>query len=269
MSRYTKTGTILDKILAHKVIEVERSQRRRPLAMIAHLARMMPPPKDVISALRQSTVALIAEVKHASPSRGILIEPFEPITLAQTYAKNGAAMISVLTDEAFFQGHLDHLRNIRAHVDIPLLRKDFIIEPYQVYEAREVGADAVLLIAAALDDGPLSDLYDLIVHLGMTPLIEVHNQDELERALQLNPELIGINNRDLRTFNVDIALTATLAQQIPNHITLVAESGMKTTADIQNMGQAGAHAVLIGEGIVTAKHIAETVQAFSNVERVT
>ncbi len=267
MTGFVKTDTVLDRILTHKLTEIARDRRMVPMATVAHNARIAPPALDVIGALRRETVALIAEVKHASPSRGVLIDPFRPMSLARTYAENGAAMLSILTDEQFFKGHLDYLREIRAAVKIPLLRKEFVIDSYQVYEARAAGADAVLLIVAALDDVQLADLHALIVQLGMTALVEVHNEAELERALKLTPRLIGINNRNLKTFDVDLKTTGRLAQMIPDDVTLVAESGMKTTADIHHMGQLGAHAVLIGEGLVTAPDTGAAVRAFSSQER--
>ncbi len=161
------------------------------------------------------TVALIAEVKHASPSKGVLIENFDPVALGTTYAANGAAAISVLTDQQFFGGSLAYLTQVRAAVDIPVLRKDFIIDPYQVYEARAANADAVLLIVAALADAQLADLHALVAELGMAALVEVHNEAELERALQINPRLIGVNNRDLKTFHEDLGTTGRIAALIP------------------------------------------------------
>lgn len=267
MSAFVSTNTILDKILAHKVTELEQARRLVPMAWVAQAARIAAPALDVVAALTRDTVALIAEVKHASPSRGVLIEPFDPLQLAHTYAANGAAMLSVLTDEAFFKGHLDDLRQIRQAVHIPLLRKEFIIDTYQVYEARGAGADAVLLIAAALTDGQLSDLHSLAVELGMTPLVEVHNEAELERALKLQPRLIGVNNRDLKTFDVDTDTTGRLAKLVPDGVVLVAESGLKTGDDVRRMGGVGAYAVLIGEGLVTAPDIAQAVRTFSSQER--
>lgn len=267
MTGFVKTDTILDRILAHKLTELERARRHMPMATVAHRARLAPPALDVVSALRRETVALIAEVKHASPSRGVLISPFRPVSLARAYAANGAAMLSVLTDEQFFKGHLDYLREIRAAVKIPLLRKEFIIDTYQVYEARAAGADAVLLIVAALDDAQLADLHTLITQLGMTALVEVHNEAELARALKLNPALVGVNNRDLKTFEVDLETTGRLARLVPEGVTLVAESGMKSGVDVYHMGTLGAHAVLIGEGLVTAPDIAAAVRVFSSQER--
>lgn len=267
MTAYVQTDTYLDKILAHKVTELAQARKLNPMAKIAQAARYTPPALDVMSALRRDTVALIAEVKHASPSRGILIDPFDPVAIARTYAANGAAMLSVLTDQQFFKGHLDYLRQIRRAVNIPLLRKEFIIDSYQIYEARAAGADAVLLIVAALSDTQLTNLHELALHLGMTPLVEVHSEPELERALEVGAKLIGVNNRDLKTFEVDLNITAHIARLVPDDVTLVAESGLKTVTDVHNMGKLGAHAVLIGEGLVTASDMAATVQAFSAQER--
>lgn len=267
MSNYVRTETYLDKILAHKVDEVAQARKQHPLAKVAQVAQVQPPALPVIPALRRDTVALIAEVKHASPSRGVLVDPFLPVKLARTYVENGAAMLSVLTDEHFFKGSLDVLRQVRAAVDVPLLRKDFVFDTYQVYEARASGADAVLLIVAALTDEQLRDLHDLITHLEMTALVEVHSETELERALNADAKLIGINNRDLRTFDVDLETTGRLAKQVPDDVTLVAESGMKSAADVARMGSLGAHAVLVGEGLVTAPDTGEAVRAFSSQGR--
>jgi indole-3-glycerol phosphate synthase len=217
----------------------------------------------MLAALRRTTVALIAEVKHASPSRGVLIEPFDPVDLATTYARHGAAAISVLTDEVFFGGALEHLSAVRNAVGLPVLRKDFVIEPYQVYEGRAAGADAILLIAAVLDDAQMAELHGLASALGMAALVEVHNEAELERALRVEPKVLGVNNRDLRTFTVDTGLMARLAKLIPSGVVAVAESGMKTAEDVRWMGEAGADAVLIGEGLVAAPDIAAQVRLFS------
>ncbi len=267
MSTYVQTDTYLDKILAHKVTELAAARKLNPMAQVAQAARCARPAINVTRALRKDTVALVAEVKRASPSRGVLIDPFDPIMLARTYADNGAAMLSVLTDERFFMGHIDYLRQIRRAVGIPLLRKEFVLDAYQVYEARAAGADAVLLIVAALSDGQLQDLHTLTERLGMTALVEVHSEAELERALKVGATLIGINNRDLKTFHVDLDTTKRLAKLVPQHVTLVAESGMKTVNDVRKMGKLGAHAVLVGEGLVTSGDIARTVTAFSSQER--
>ncbi|PJF21082.1 MAG: indole-3-glycerol phosphate synthase TrpC [Phototrophicales bacterium] len=261
------TNTILDKILAQKVIEIRARQAKTPLNKLINLAKIACAPRNFTAALQRDTVALIAEVKKASPSKGVLIEDFDPVKLGKTYAQNGAAAISVLTDEMFFQGSLDYLTQVRDAVKIPVLRKDFIIDPYQVYEARAAEADAVLLIVAALDDGLLAELYALIYQLGMTALVEVHDEIEMERALKLEATVIGVNNRDLKTFNVDLRTTSRLAQMIPKNVTLVAESGIYSAADVLQMAQAGAHAVLVGESLVKSEDIAGMVRTLSSQMR--
>jgi len=247
--------TILDDIFAYKRTELVKRKQARPLTDVQAEAARAAPPRDFVAALRESSSrpALIAEVKRASPSRGLLVEDFDPLRLARTYQQNGAAAISVLTDEHFFQGHLDDLRAIREEVDLPLLRKDFVFDPYQVYEARTAGADAVLLIVAMLSDEELHTLHRLARELGMMALIEVHDEAELRRALALRPRLIGVNNRDLGTFAVDLATTERLRPFVPPDVTLVAESGIHTAADIDRLVRIGADAMLVGESLVVAE----------------
>ncbi|MDQ7025412.1 MAG: indole-3-glycerol phosphate synthase TrpC [Anaerolineae bacterium] len=264
---FIKTDSILDEILAYKVEILKAKKATMSETTIRDLATHVPPPHDFLSALQRETVALIAEVKKASPSKGVLIENFDPVKLAKTYTANGAACISVLTDEQYFQGHLAYLEEINQAVQIPTLRKDFIIDPFQVYEACLAHASAVLLIVAALADNQLKDLHDLITQFNMTPLIEVHNEAEMERALKTDAKLIGINNRDLKTFHTDLAVTEGLAKLVPDDVTLIAESGMKSAKDVARMGKMGVHAVLIGEGLVTAPDIAAAVKAFSSQKR--
>jgi indole-3-glycerol phosphate synthase len=268
--KFVRTETILDKILDHKVEEIEERKKNVSQERFEEAVKLVTPPRDLLGALRHDAniVALIAEVKHASPSKGVLIEPFEPVTLGRTYAKYGAAAISVLTDEVFFRGSLEDMTNVRNAVDVPVLRKDFIIDPYQVYEGRAAGADAILLIVAALEDGQLAELNGLIQKLGMVALVEVHNELELERALRLNPSLVGINNRNLKTFQVDIRITGRLAKQVPKGVTLVAESGIRDSPDVRQMGAAGAHAVLVGEALVQAHERSRMVKRMSRQRRV-
>lgn len=264
---FVKTDTILDKILAHKAEEVAACHTHTPLAEVRAKAETNPPPLDFVAALHRDTVALIAEVKKASPSKGVLIENFDPAAIATTYADNGAAAISVLADEKFFQGNMRYLDVVRQVVDVPILCKEFIIEPYQVYEARAHYADAVLLIAMALEDVQLADLHALITEQGMAALIEVHNEAELERALKLNANLIGINNRDLRTFQEDLSITSRLAKLVPPDVTLVAESAIRSADDVRRMGEYGARAVLVGESLVKAGNMAALVREFSSQPR--
>jgi indole-3-glycerol phosphate synthase len=267
MSTFTTTGTILDRIMAHKAEEVAAAKPRVPEAELRAKLADAPPPRDFIGALRRDTVALIAEVKKASPSKGIFVENFDHLDIANTYFQNGAAAISVLTDEQFFQGHLDYLRQIGVAVNLPVLRKEFVIDPYQIIEARTAGADAVLLIVACLDDAQLSDLRAQIVELGMAALVEVHDEAELERALAIQPKLIGVNNRDLRNFQVDLQTTIRLAALCPPEITLVGESGIHTTDDVKTLAEAGVHAILVGESLILANDRAAKVRELSGVTR--
>lgn len=265
MTGFVKTDTVLDRILAQKLEAVERIQPQ--LSELKAACADAPPVRDFAGALHRETVALIAEVKHASPSKGVLIEDFNPVALGTIYAANGAACISVLTDEPFFMGHLDHMKAVRAAVNVPVLRKDFIIDAAQLYEARAAGADAALLIAMALEDTQLKDLHGLIRELGMSALVEVHNEEEFERALNIGAALIGVNNRDLRTFQEDLGTTARVAANLPKGVTLVAESAIRSPEDVARMGVLGAHAVLVGEGLVKAGDIAAQVRTFSSQPR--
>lgn len=265
---FVKTDTILDQILAQKQDELHLAQAEPGLmAQVEQSARNASSPRDFKAALQRPTVALIAEVKKASPSKGLLVKDFNPVRIARTYEENGAAAISVLTDEKFFQGSLDDLRAVRAAVRLPVLRKDFIIDAHQVYEARATGADATLLIAMALEDAQLRDLHSLITELGMAALVEVHNEAELERALAVGATLIGVNNRDLRTFQEDLNTTARVAALVPDDVILVAESAIRSVNDVQRMGSYGAQAVLIGEGLVKAKDMAREVRLYSSQQR--
>ncbi len=249
-----KTETILDSIVEHKRGELTAAKAAVPPSEMRALAEKAPAVRDFAGALRGPRIALIAEVKKASPSRGVLRTDFEPVALARQYTEAGAAAISVLTDEAHFQGTLEHLRAIREALPDgpPLLRKDFLFDSYQVYEARAYGADALLLIAAILEAAALAELIRLTGTLGMTALVEVHDKAEVERALQASAEVIGINNRDLRTFDVDLATTERLRPLIPATQTVVAESGIFTRDDMRRLEACGVQAVLIGEALVTA-----------------
>jgi indole-3-glycerol phosphate synthase/phosphoribosylanthranilate isomerase len=264
--------TILDDIFAHKRAELAKRKQAQSLANVQAEAQRAAPPRDFVAALRENTSrpALIAEVKRASPSRGLLVEDFDPVRLARTYQQNGAAATSVLTDEHFFRGHLDYLRAIREAVDLPILRKDFVFDPYQVHEARAAGADAVLLIVAMLTDEELHALHELTRELGMTALVEVHDEAEVRRALALRPRLIGVNNRDLRTFKVDIETTARLRSFVPPDVALVAESGIHTPTDVDRLARIGADAMLVGESLVVAKDtgakVRELVRPYTRVK---
>ena len=261
-------ATILDRILAHKAEEIDRQRSKVPLAALEERAARRAPPRDFAAALRcPPATALIAEVKKASPSRGVLLDPFDHLALARTYSDAGAAAISVLTDVRFFQGSLKYLEAIsQLPAAPPVLRKDFIIDPYQVYEARAYGADALLLIVGALDDGRLSELLALTASLGMTALVEVHTEAELERALAVGAAVIGVNNRDLHSFQTTLTTTERLARMLPagpGRPTLVSESGIFTPEHVALVRSYGADAILVGEALVTAPDIGARARALA------
>lgn len=253
-----KPSHILEEIVWYKEDEVERTRQRLPLSELQRRVLMAEPSRDFLAALRHGRTqpALIAEVKKASPSKGVIREDFDPVAIAQSYVEGGSTCLSVLTDEKFFQGSFDYLAQVRQAVDIPLLCKEFIIYPYQMYMARVYGADAVLLIAAVLSDKDLSYFVKIANGLGMTPLVEVHNAAEMERVLRIDQvQLIGINNRDLTDFSVDLSTTSQLIQSFQEtiqqrDICIVSESGLHTADDIAMVQQAGAKAVLIGESLM-------------------
>ena len=252
--------SILDKIVAAKRQEVAAAKERRAGSRIARGIKVAPPVRDFFAALDgQGTTRLIAEVKKASPSKGVIRADFHPVEIARIYQAHGAACISVLTDEPHFQGHLDYLRQIRAAVAVPVLRKDFVIDPYQVIEARAAGADAVLLIAECLDDHQLRKLHDAIVELGMTPLVELYEPANLPRVLAIGARLIGINNRDLRTFEVDLQHTIRMRREIPAGRRVVAESGIRNSIDAEMLQQAGVDAMLVGETLMARADIGAAV----------
>ena len=257
---------ILDEIFAYKHEEVAERQRTRPLSQVRGEAEQAAPALDFAAALRgvRSKPALIAEVKCASPSRGLLAKDFDPLRLARVYQENGAAAISVLTDERYFQGHLDYLRQISdLGLGLPLLRKDFVCDPYQLYEARAAGADAALLIAAYLEPALLRDLHGLARELGLAALVEVHSRAELEQALECGALLVGINNRDLRDFTVRLETTLALRPQVPEHVCLVAESGIHTAEDVARLAAARVDAILVGEALVVADDTAAKVRSLA------
>jgi len=248
--------TVLDRIVANKREEIAFAKTRRDLQSLMDAAILGPEIRDFLLALRgHEYVRLIAEVKRASPSKGMIRPQFDPTDIALAYEAGGAAAISVLTDEPFFQGRLDYLTAIRAKVSIPLLRKDFILDEYQVYEARVAGADAVLLIAECLEGDELSRLYDLIQSLGMTALIEFYHPKHLERVLATGTKLVGVNNRDLHTFAVELDHVIRLRSEIPADVTVVAESGIFTAADVEKIHLANIQAMLVGESLMRQSDI--------------
>ena len=246
---------MLDEIIARKKEEVEQRKKMLPLSLLKKRIARQKPPLDFALALKGEPIRLIAEVKQASPSRGILCPNFNPTELATTYAQGGASAISVLTEVNYFKGNIDHLAAIREVVKLPLLRKDFIFDSYQVYESRAYGADALLLIMAILSQEQLKELLSIGHRLGLKCLVEVHNETEVERALLSGAEIIGINNRDLNTFTIDINTTNQLRPLIPQQKIVVAESGIRSRNDVKTLMDWGVNAVLIGEALVTANNI--------------
>ncbi|MDB5861487.1 MAG: trpC [Ramlibacter sp.] len=248
---------ILNQIVAVKREEVAAAKKNKSLEAMREDAFSRVLTRDFEGALRAriaaGKAAVIAEIKKASPSKGVLREEFEPADIAQSYAENGAACLSVLTDRQFFQGSPDYLKQARASCDLPVLRKDFLIDPYQVYESRALGADCILLIAACLDDAQMAELEAIARSLDMAVLVEVHDRAELKRALQLKTPLVGINNRDLRTFEVSLDTTLALLPEVPAGRLLVTESGILAAQDVQKMRAAGVHAFLVGEAFMRAK----------------
>lgn len=247
---------ILDKIVAVKREEVAAAKKSKPLEVVREDAFSRVLTRDFESALRAKIAAgqaaVIAEVKKASPSKGVLREDFIAADIAQSYAENGAACLSVLTDRQFFQGSADYLKQARASCDLPVLRKDFMVDPYQVYEARSMGADCILLIAACLSDTQMTELEGIARSLDMAVLVEVHDAAELQRALKLKTKLVGINNRNLRTFEVSLDTTLGMLKDVPADRLLVTESGILQREDVQRMRAAGVHAFLVGEAFMRA-----------------
>lgn len=258
--------SILKKIVDQKQKDIERAKSNASLGQLESKLQDAPPPRDFQAALvANAEVSLIAEVKRASPSKGLIREDFDPVEIAKAYQANGASCISVLTDEHFFQGHLNFLREVRSNVNIPVLRKDFVLDPYQVVEARTAGADAVLLIAECLDASTLKCLHDQIVELGMTPLVELYEEKNIQAVLESGAQLIGINNRDLRTFETDLQHTVQLRKKLPKEKTIVGESGIFSNDDVQVLANAGIDAMLVGESLMRSEDIGAAVRLLLGV----
>jgi len=243
---------ILDDIVRDKRADLAVTKTRVPVEQLRERPLFLEARRGFRDALVARPRAIIAEVKKASPSKGVIRADFDPLAIATRYAENGAAAISVLTEERYFQGHLDYLAKIRGRVGVPLLRKDFVFDPYQLYEARAYGADAALLIVAILEDAQLAELLWLTDELNLAALVEVHTRDELDRALAAGARTIGINNRDLRTFRTTLETSEELARHVPSGGIIIAESGIEGTADIERLERGGIHAFLIGETLMKA-----------------
>jgi indole-3-glycerol phosphate synthase len=252
MNAHPNTGTVLDRILEARRAEVEHRKRVLPETALKYGVKAAPPVRDFAAALSRDAINIIAELKPASPSRGILRDPFDAPTLAKSFEEAGAAALSVLTEGEFFRGSLKNLRDARKEVTLPALRKDFIFDPWQVWEARANDADSFLLIVAVLDDTYLRDLIALGRELKMEPLVEVHTRAELDRALAVDAHIIGVNNRDLKSLAVRMETSFELIEHIPDNCLAVAESGLRTHADLQELRRAGFDAFLIGEHLMLA-----------------
>jgi indole-3-glycerol phosphate synthase len=264
--KHVQTGTILDAILSRTTADLAGRKLTMPVSNLEAAARSRPAPLRLRAALAGPEMSVIAEIKRASPSRGPFPVSVDPAAVARDYIVGGAAAISVLTDEPFFQGSLGDLDAAAsvARADarpVPVLRKDFIVDPYQIAEARAYGADAVLLIVAALDDSALAELLAATADWRMDALVEVHDEREMERAAAVGAKVVGINNRDLKSFTVDLAVTERLATLAPNGAVIVAESGVFGGSDVKRLHDAGAHAVLVGESLITASDRAAAIQA--------
>ena len=260
-------ATILDEIVATKRREITEARRLVSIDQLRVAAESAPPPRDFFAPLAAGgPIKLIAEIKRASPSAGLIRSDFDPLQIATTYARHGAACISVLTDETYFQGKLAYLTAVRAAVPIPVLRKDFLLDSYQLWEARAAGADAVLLIAECLDDCSLRQLHNEVIEVGMTPLVEFYEPENLPRVLDAGATVIGVNNRDLRTFETDLNHTLRMRDQIPDDLLLVGESGIRTRQDVQRLEAAGVNAILVGESLMAQDNIGAAVDVLLGSE---
>jgi indole-3-glycerol phosphate synthase len=272
MSHLAQTGTVLDRIVARTRVDLEQRKSALPAATLQRRFPDIPDPLAVATLLRADTISVVAEFKRASPSKGRFVTDVDPAGVVEEYALGGAAMISCLTDEPFFEGSLADLETVveatnRADRPVGVLRKDFMIDHYQVDEARAWGASCILLIAACLDDQLLQGLHGYATSLGLSTLMEVHNERELDRVLDAGATLVGINNRDLKTFDVDLSLTERLVRRIPYEVVVVGESGISNRSDVQKMAAAGVDAVLVGESLILQDDRASAVRALTGVTK--
>ena len=265
------TPTILKKIILRKLEEIQEGCDRVSLREMKRRALLAPETRSFVGAmlakLESGQSAVIAEIKKASPSKGVLREPFDPVDIAKTYEQHGAACLSVLTDQDFFQGSNAYLQQVREAVDLPIIRKDFIVEDYQVYESRAIGADCILLIAAAIGDAQMSELTQTAMTLDMDVLIEVHNEEELERALRLPLPMIGINNRDLHSFDVSLENTIRMLDKIPDDRIVITESGILTRDDVQKMRSHSVNSFLVGEAFMRSADPGEKLAELFSIEK--
>lgn len=263
-----RTGTILDEIVAQKMVRLTLQKAKMPIAKLTEEAQSAPAPRDFLHALKEEgKVSLIAEVKKASPVKGILRDSFDPSQLSRAYQRAGASAISVITEQDFFLGSPDYLTQAHEAASLPILRKDFIFDPYQVYESRAIRADALLIIAGILEDSQLADLAALTAECGMTPLVEVHDEEEVGRAVDCDARVVGINNRNLKTMSVDISTTARLLPLLPKETTVVAESGIRSRDDMQLLESLGVDGALVGEAIMRAADVESMIRQLLGEEQ--
>ncbi len=259
---------LLDKIVNHKIKENAKQEAAMPLGILTSALSSLSKPRNFKSSIRQGNcINIIAEIKQASPIKGLLCADFDPVKLAESYRRGGAGAISVITEEHFFRGNPAYIAKVKKAVDLPVLRKDFLISEYQVYESRIIGADAVLLITSILDNYLLKRMITLSANLGMTALVEVHNKSELDKALSAGAKIIGINNRNLKTFKVNLSTTLELIDSIPADIPVISESGITARAEIELLEQKGIKAVLIGEALVRSADQALLIQELRGKDR--
>lgn len=251
---------ILRKIVENKIEELEQQKQILPLTELRQMLDDLPATLDFKSSIRGRTCTIIAEVKRSSPSKGRIREDFDPVRIARTYELYGASALSILTERRFFEGHNAYVPRIRRSVRLPILRKDFIVDPYQISETRVLGADALLLVARILEAGQLRDFIGLSTELGLASLVEVHDEDDLEKAITSGARIVGINNRDLSTFRTDLGVSLRLAPLIPRNITRVSESGINTRRDVEQLISEGYHAILVGESLMRQKDIGKKLR---------
>jgi len=254
---------ILDEIVAAKKDELRKRKKKTPLSHLSSRMADLPPTRDFEGALTGKAIALVAEIKRASPSAGIIRKEFNPLKIARIYEENKAAAISVLTEEKYFLGKMNLLPPIKKITKIPILQKDFILEEYQIYEARVYGADSILLIAAILPEKKIRNFLSLTHQLGMSAILEIHNQEELKKVLSTESRIIGINNRDLKTFRVDLKTTLRLREKIPSERVVISESGIKSYGDIQLLKKHRINAILVGESLLQSKDIGKKIRELS------
>jgi indole-3-glycerol phosphate synthase len=257
---------ILQKIVENKREEIERQKEILPLGELRQMLADRPPSRDFVGAIRHRDCAVIAEVKRSSPSKGLIREDFNPIEIAGIYADNGASAISILTERKFFGGNAAYVPQISRVVGLPLLRKDFIIDPYQINETRVLGADALLLIARLLEAGELRDFIGFASELGLAALVEVHDEADVEKAISSGARLVGINNRDLATFRTDLEVSIQLARMVPKGVTVVSESGIDSRGEIEKLMEAGIHAFLVGESLMREKDVGKKLRELLGAE---